>query len=269
MNGLNRLVLGTGVSFGKEPEIAREVISAALDFGICRFDTAPSYKTEGLVGQILGEELSARNLQRNEIYIQTKIDAWQMQDGKIMIHAEDALRKLKTEYLDALLIHWPVPEYMESTWSLMKEARDKGLVKKIGICNVRMRQLQKYVDWEPDIIQIERHPLNTFEEEVNFCHEHGLAVQAYSPLCKMDDRIRNNEKLKSIANKYGKDIGQIVLRWHLNTGVTPIFTTTKRSRAESYSKLDDFVLTKREIKTVSSLNENYKMYLESVACPGF
>ena len=192
-----------------------------------------------------------------------------MQDGKILTHVEDALGKLEIDFLDALLIHWPVPEYMESTWKQMNEAREIGFVKKIGICNIRMRHLQKYVDWKPDIIQIERHPLNTFEEEVSFCHDYCFEVQAYSPLCKMDDRIKNNNKLKAIADKYGKDVGQVVLRWHLDTGVSPVFTTTKRARVESYSKLDDFVLTQSEIETVNSLNENYKMYLESVACPGF
>ena len=69
---MNGLILGTGVSFGKEPDIARGVISAALDFGICRFDTAPSYKTEDLIGEILKEELNVRDMQRNDITFKQK-----------------------------------------------------------------------------------------------------------------------------------------------------------------------------------------------------
>lgn len=266
---MKNLILGTGVSFSKEPEVAENVISAALDNGVRRFDTAPSYKTEGLLGDILSKECKRRKLLRNELYIQSKIDAWQMQDGRIDLFVEDALEKLKVDYLDALLIHWPIPEYMRGTWKKMEEARERGTIRRIGICNVRMRQIKEYIPWKPDIIQIERHPLNTFEEEVEFCQLSGIEVQAYSPLCKMDDRIKNSKKIRAMEKKYGKDEGQVVLRWHLDTGVIPIFTTTKIRRIESYTSLDDFSLTKSEIEEISSLNENYKMYLESVACPGF
>lgn len=266
---MKSMILGTGVSFGKEPEQARTVISAALDNEILCFDTAPSYKTEGILGEILSCECANKGINRDELYIQTKIDAWQMQDGNIEFFIEDALRKLKVEYLDALLIHWPIPEYMNATWVKFQEAKKQRLVKKIGICNVRIRQLLDYASFEPDIIQIERHPLNNFEKEVAFCIDNGMEIQAYSPLCKMDERIKNNEKIQRIAKKYGKDEGQVVLRWHLDTGVTPIFTTTKTSRVETYAHIDDFRLTKEEIGEVNSLNENYKMYLESVSCPGF
>ena len=263
------IILGSGVSFSKSPEIAENVIAVAIKCGIHKFDTAPSYKTESLVGDILKRQCEQGVFSRKKLYIQTKIDAWQMQDGRISFHLDEALKKLGTEYLDALLIHWPIPEYMESTWKKMQKMKDAGVIKKVGICNVRVRQLKEYIDWCPDIIQIERHPLNTFENEVDFCHKHGVEVQAYSPLCKMDDRIKNSDVVKKIAGKYGKDQGQIVLRWHLDTGVIPIFTTTKTSRVVLYSELDDFSLTDEEVKAISGLNENYKMYLESMSCPGF
>ena len=263
------IILGSGLSFGKSPDIAETIIDTAIRCGIYKFDTAPSYKTEGLVGDILKRQCEKGKVSREKIYIQTKIDAWQMQDGRISYHVEDALKKLKTQYLDALLIHWPVPEYMQNTWDQMQELKKSGVVKKTGICNVRVRQLKEYIGWNPDVIQIERHPLNIFREEVVFCQGHDVEVQAYSPLCKMDDRIKNNDVVKAIADKYGKDQGQVVLRWHLDTGLIPIFTTTKASRVETYSELDDFSLSDDEIEAINGLNENYKMYLESLACPGF
>ena len=257
------LLLGTGVSFSKEPRVARDVLSSALKCGITRFDTAPSYKSEGILGNILAEKCAEYDLKREELYIQTKIDAWQMQDGSIDKFVMDALNKLKTDYIDALLIHWPIPEYMEATWRKMDELKCSGVIRKTGICNVRLRQ------WNPDIIQLERSPLNTFDDEVAFCHKHNIEIQAYSPLCKMDLRIKDSHVVKKIASKHGKDQGQTVLRWHLDTGVNPIFTTTKVSRIQSYSNLFDFNLSSEEIDEISGLNENYKMYLESVSCPGF
>lgn len=266
---MSDLILGTGVSFGKESETARAIIASALVNGIYKFDTAPSYKTESILGDILYDERIKRSLNRDDLYIQTKIDAWQMQDGNIRRFIEQALEKLRVEYLDALLIHWPIPEYIADTWEKMICARKDGLVKKIGICNVRLRQLKQCISLSPNIIQIERHPLNTFSDEVLFCNNNKLEIQAYSPLCKMDDRIKNNEIIKRIARKYGKDEGQIVLRWHLDTGVIPIFTTTKTTRVESYASITDFVLTNEEIEDINRLNVNYKMYLESISCPGF
>ena len=85
----------------------------------------------------------------------------------------------------------------------------------------------------------------------------------------MDARIKNSKVLKDIAEKYGKNVGQIVLRWHLDTGVIPIFTTKKIGRIKEYTELYDFRLTDPEIEEISELNENYKMYLESCICPGF
>ena len=266
------MILGSGISFSKDIDIAKSVVSTALKNGLYRFDSAPSYKTESLLGKILNDQIERGAITRESIYIQTKIDAWQMQDKhgrNIMYHVESALKKFQTDYLDSLLIHWPVPEYMEETWRQFEFIKNQGIVRKIGICNVRIRQLNEYVSWKPDIIQIERHPLNTFRDEVEFCHNEGIEIQAYSPLCKMDGRIKNNPILEQLSEKYGKDIGQIVLRWHIDTGVIPVFTTTKPSRIDTYSEIDNFALAADEIEMVYDINENYKMYLESIACPGF
>jgi diketogulonate reductase-like aldo/keto reductase len=122
---------------------------------------------------------------------------------------------------------------------------------------------------KPDIIQIERNPLRTCLEETDFCKNIGFELQAYSPLCKMDSRISNSDIIKNLANKYGKSIGQVVLRWHIDTGCIPIFTTTKDARVKEYTDIMDFHLLPDDILQINSLNEDYKMYLEACACPGF
>jgi diketogulonate reductase-like aldo/keto reductase len=153
----------------------------------------------------------------------------------------------------------------------MIRLKKSGMVKQIGICNVRMRQLEKMKKWEvvPDIIQIERNPLRVCASETKFCREQGFLLQAYSPLCKMDTRIRDSEILKKIAEKYAKNIGQIVMRWHIDSGYIPIFTSTKPMRVKEYLDIFDFQLSSEEILEINSLNEDYKMYLEACACPGF
>lgn len=267
-----KLIFGTGVSSSKDYDGLKRVVRSVLESGIRSFDTAPSYGTERVLGKILAELSVEMGLNREDLFIQTKIDAWQMQesDGDVTKCVESALKQMGLEYFDSLLIHWPVPEYFDRTWESFIRLHREGIARKIGICNVRLRHLQRYVrfDYVPDIIQIERNPLRTCEKEITFCHQHGMEVQAYSPLCKMDDRLRDSEILKKISGKYGRNVGQIIMRWHLDTGVTPVFTSTKPERVREYAAVVDFNLDKEDIWEISSLNIDYKMYLESMLCPG-
>ena len=175
------------------------------------------------------------------------------------------------DYFDSILIHWPIPEYIDDAWKAFLLLRRQGIVHNIGICNVRLRQLNLYSSngIHPDLIQIERNPLNNCVDEVSFCRKNGILIQAYSPLCKMNPKIRDNYLLADFARKYNKSIGQIVMRYHLDSGVAPVFTTKKTERVVAYSSIFDFELSRSEIEQIDTLNENYKLYLESWSCPGF
>lgn len=273
MEKVNLQILGMGVSSSKVFDSAYKVIREGISGGICRFDTAPSYGTENILGKILAKCSKELGLKREDLHIQTKVDAWQMQEnnGDVKKHIIMSMNKMGVTYFDALLIHWPVPEYLDATWMHMVELKQEGLVREIGICNVRMRHLRKFEKWKlpPEIIQIERNPLRICMDEVKFCIDHGIKIQAYSPLCKMDTRIRDNEDLIKIASKYKKNVGQIVLRWHIDTGVMPIFTSSKPNRVKEYTDIYDFMLTADEIEKINEINEDYKIYLEACVCPGF
>ena len=269
--GHSRLILGSGLSSPKTFEGLRPVILAALKLGINSFDTAPSYRTEHVLGAVIMSIASELGLTRKDYYVQTKIDAWQMMEGNITKHVNDAVSKLGSEYLDALLIHWPLPEKMNNTWPQMSALKSSGLVKNIGICNVRMRQFRQIVhfDTKPDIIQLERNPLRTCEAETVFCLEHNIELQSYSPLCKMHSRLRDNASVLKISQRYHKTAGQVILRWNIDTGGVPIFATHKPERVKEYAEVMDFELEQEDIDSLSKLNCNHKMYLESWACPGF
>ena len=149
--------------------------------------------------------------------------------------------------------------------------KSRGLTQKIGICNLRIRHLNRLKERGiiPEILQIERHPLNTFMREVEWCKSNDVAIQDYSPLCKMHPAIKENEALNTLSKKYNKDIGQIILRWHLDTGASPIFTSKNIERIKLYSQLSDFNLSAEDLEIISLLNCNHKLYLESFICPGF
>lgn len=267
------IMFGTGASSAKTFDELYPLIRTAVECGILAFDSAPSYKTEAILGACLGRCMKDFSVDREDFFIQTKIDAWQMTEGRsaVVTYIEKVIKEIDVDYLDALAVHWPVPEYMEQTWEAFVKAKERGLVRYIGICNLRMRQLQGLPVGGalPDFIQIERHPLRTCAREVKFCQDRDIEIQAYSPLCKMNKDIAESPVLHDLAGKYGKNIGQIVLRWHMDSGVVPIFTSKKPHRIQEYASLNDLSLQRDEMGSIDSLNQDYKMYLESFACPGY
>lgn len=268
---MSPLYFGTGASSSKDYNSLYMLLECCIQNGIHHFDTAPSYKTEQILGKGLKELAVKYNLNRKDYFVQTKIDPWQMQNGKIERFISKAIEKMDVTYLDSLLIHWPVPEYLDSTWAALENAYRNGEIKRIGICNVRSRHLKELLKRgiRPHIVQIERNPLRVCEEEIKICRENGIEIQAYSPLCKMDDRIKDSALLERLAEKYKKNIGQIVMRWHLDSDVTPVFTTKKESRIKEYADIFGFSLQPKDVEAINAMNENYKMYLESCICPGF
>lgn len=273
MDNFPSMFFGTGASAPKDAGQLKAIIKTALKNGIMGFDTAPSYKSEVLLAEALKEGMKENNISRDDIFIQTKIDAWQMQKGAVEVKncVEKVLIDMGLDCIDSLLVHWPVPEYFDATWKAFVDMKKQKMVKYIGVCNVRKRQLLSFLNYDvmPEIVQIERNPLMTFVDEIKLCKQNNIFVQSYSPLCKMDNRIAESPVLYDLSHKYSKSIGQVVLRWHVDTGVSPIFTSTKAERVNEYSKIYDFSLTSDEVEKINGLNENYKMYLEAWACPGF
>lgn len=266
-----RIIFGSGLSSYKDYEGLYKVCKKALENGIRRFDTAPSYRTESVISKAVKQSANELGLCRPDYQIQTKIDPIHMYNGNIRDYFLGKLSEMGLEYIDTLLIHWPLEKYMERTWNSIVALKEEGVAKKIGICNLRLRHLVDYKDKgiNPEVLQIERHPLNTFNDEVQWCVNNNVELQDYSPLCKMHPVIRNNADLQRIAEKYGKDIGQIVLRWHIDTNATPIFTSKNLDRIAQYSKIEDFKLVQEEIDAIAKMNCNHKLYLESLVCPGF
>ena len=265
------LIFGSGASSFKGEEDLLKVCEIAIDQGIFCFDTAPSYKTEEVLSRCLSKIAVKRGVEREQLSIQTKIDPIQMYRGKIEEYFHQKLKKMHLDYVDVLLVHWPVQKYFMKTWEEMNRLKEKGQAKKLGICNLRVPHLKELESKGiiPEVLQIERHPLNTFTEEKNYCIEKGIELQDYSPLCKMHPLLKESLMLKCLSEKYNKCIGNIILRWHIDTGAMPIFTSKNPSRIEDYSTVDSYTLSSEDIIKIEALNINHKLYLESLVCPGF
>lgn len=247
-----------------------KLVNYAIRGGIRAFDTAPSYGTEKLLGQVLKNLV---NFNRKDFFIQDKIDAIQMyqfNSSQIELFVLGQLKMLQIDYLDALLIHWPFIKYFNRTWESLLDLKEKGLVLNIGVCNIDRRGFEilfKEYD-SPDIIQNEITPLNVTEDNVQFFQNLHCTVQAYSPLGRMNNYIITSEILNNISKKYGVSIAQIILKWHIQKGIIPIFTSKKIERIKENLSLD-FTLTQNEIKDINSMNKNYKIFPISYGCPGY
>lgn len=260
--GLNRMDAQTMLS----------VVRGAMDSGIKFFDTARDYGNEPVVGKVLQKVISERGLCREDIFITTKIGNGQQTTGNLWAEIDKSLRNLRTDYVDVWLLHWPVPQYYIDSYSQMLKIMESGKVRSIGMANVQIRhlhQLQSVTGTLPHIVQIEHHPFRTEVDFLAFCRTNFIQVAAYSPLCFMIPKLKNNPCLQEIASRYGKTIGQVVLRWHLQHNVIPVFRSTNPLRFKENTDILDFTLSEEDMNKIFLLNENFKFIPESLHCPGY
>lgn len=251
----------------------KRVVTAGLEIGYRAFDTARDYGNEHIVGQVLKECLQELGIKREEIFITTKIGNGQQRLGNIDQQIDMSLRNLQTDYVDCWLMHWPYPDYFVDTYHKMEKVYKTGKVKAIGMANYHVRHFEQLwkegFDIAPHCVQFEHHPMRTADDILEFCRSHNIAVQAYSPLCRMIDAIKKSSILNEIANKKGKTIGQVILRWHYQHQSVPCFKSLKPKRLAENFDIWDFELTQEEMIAINSMDCDYKYHLESASCPGF
>ena len=251
----------------------KRVVTAGLKIGYRAFDTARDYGNEHIVGQVLKECLQELGIKREEIFITTKIGNGQQRLGNIDQQIDMSLRNLQTDYVDCWLMHWPYPDHFVDTYHKMEKVYKTGKVKAIGMANFHVRHFEQLwkegFDIAPHCVQFEHHPMRTADDILEFCRSHNIAVQAYSPLCRMIDAIKKSPILNEIANKKGKTIGQVILRWHYQHQSVPCFKSLKPKRLAENFDIWDFELTHEEMAVINSMDCDYKYHLESASCPGF
>jgi diketogulonate reductase-like aldo/keto reductase len=173
---------------------------------------------------------------------------------------ETSLKKLDLDYLDLYLIHWPVEGKYKEAWRALETLYKEGKVKAIGVSNFQVHHLKNLMndaEIKPMVNQVEYHPRLTQKEIQAFCQEHGIQLEAWSPL--MQGQLLDNPVLQEIANKYNKTIAQVILRWDLLNGVVTIPKSTKEHRIVENSTVFDFELTKEEMQRIDELNQNHRV----------
>ncbi|WP_342543256.1 aldo/keto reductase [Paenisporosarcina sp. FSL H8-0542] len=259
-NGVKMPWFGIGVFKVEEgPELVNAV-KFAIKHGYRSIDTAAIYENEEGVGQAIREGINEAGIPREELFITSKV--WNSDLGyeSTIVAYETSLKKLNLEYLDLYLIHWPVEGKYKEAWRALETLYKEGRVKAIGVSNFQVHHLEDLMndaEIKPMVNQVEYHPRLTQKEIQAFCQEHGIQLEAWSPL--MQGQLLDNLVLQEIANKYNKTIAQIILRWDLQNGVVTIPKSTKEYRIVENSTVFDFELTKEEMQRIDELNQNHRV----------
>lgn len=239
-------------------ETARQNVRLALEAGFRHIDTAQGYENEAEVGQGIADS----GVPREEIFVTTKVATNIMREGRQAVSdsINESLEKLKTGYIDLLLIHWPVKDCVKQTWQVMEEYVRRGLVRSIGVSNFNRHHLDDllgYADIRPVVNQIEVHPLMTQEENIAYNHQLGIEVEAWGPFGQGDIDVVGHPLLQALARKYGKTPSQIVLRWIVQRDLITI-PRAKPSHFAENLEIMDFSLSDEDMLAISGLNQNLR-----------
>ena len=229
-------------------------IQHAFEDGYRLFDTAQLYGNEAEVGTAL-KQLA---LPRNEIFVTTKVAEENQGYDRAIASVKESLQKLQLDYVDLLLVHWPIERSFFETWRAFEDMKKEGLTKSIGVSNFEMIHLQYLATQAhemPVVDQIELHPLLTQKPLLKFNQDHQIITQAWSPLGR--GAVLDQDVLTQIADRHQKSPAQVILRWHLQNGVSFIPKSVHEARIAQNAAIYDFSLTPAEMAQIDALN-NYQ-----------
>lgn len=254
--------------FISRPLIYRDYVSAvssALNNGFNLLDYSAAYGN----GALIGKAIKKSGMRRDDIFLTTRVSNRAQFNGNIETEFFEQLKNIGTDYIDLLMFHWPVTNKYVDTYKKMIKLKEKGFVRTLGVANCHQHHLITLINETgvvPSINQFEVHPLFTQKTLLAFCKEHGITVEAYTPVARFDDRLMRLPLLKKIGEKYGKSIIQVVLRWHIQNGLIPVVRTLNERHQKENLDIFDFVLTNDEIKAIDGININSRLRYDPDNC---
>lgn len=243
-------------------------VTKALDIGYRHIDTAQIYENETEVGNALSQS----GVKRHDIFLTTKVWMTNLEEKLFMPSVEESLKKLKTDYVDLLLIHWPMTQvpFAEQMKSL-RAVHEAGLARMIGVSNftvAQMREVREELGAPVVNNQVEYHPFLSQQPVLDYVHAHDMFLTAYSPLAR--GKVRDDATLRALATKHGKNPGQIALRWLVQQErVAAIPKAASEENLRANFDIFDFVLDAEDMQRVNMLTQGAKRLINPDWAPNW
>lgn len=256
-NGVKMPILGYGVYQVSKEECERCVMDA-LAVGYRSIDTAQSYFNEEQVGNAIVKS----GVPREEIFLTTKvwIEHYGYEETKKSVM--ESMEKLRTNYLDLVLLHQPFSDYY-GAYRALEELYKEGKLRAIGVSNFypdRLVDIASFSRVKPMVNQIETHPFNQQVEAKKWMDKYGIQIEAWAPFGEGRGGLFENPVLVQIAEKYKKTTAQIILRWHIQRGIVVIPKSTHKTRMEENFNVFDFALEQTDMNLISALDKNQSAF---------
>ena len=241
-----------------------DIVLAAIREGHRLIDTAQVYGSEDGVGQAVRQASSEGLICRDSLFIESKLAPDRHGYHEAIAGFDESLNRLGVDYIDMYMLHWPVArgsedDYREknvAAWQAFTELKAKGRIRHLGVCNFLERHLLQLTDAGlslPEVNQLEIHPGFQQRGLVRFCREKGMAIEAWSP---MGRGILRKPEFEAIADGYGKDSGQLALRWSIQHGFVPLTRSSNVGHIRGNLKVFDFSINDEDMKCLNGLNTN-------------
>jgi len=255
-NGNHIPALGLGTS-GLRGKQCTEVVKKALELGYRHIDTADMYGNHRAVAEALNKSV----LSRDELFITSKIQSEDLEYKQLKKTADRLLSELELEYFDLLLIHWPSPEIsVEESLKAMKELKEAGKVKNVGVSNFTIPLLKEALAAYPDLItvnQVEFHPTLYQKDLLDFAFKNDIILTAYSPLAQGE--VFENSVLKSLGKKYDKSPAQLALRWLIEKNIVAIPKASSEAHLKNNLEVFDWDFPVDAAREMELLDQNNRL----------
>lgn len=256
-NGIKMPVLGYGVYQVTKDECERCVLDA-LKAGYRSIDTAQSYFNE----EETGAAIQKSGVAREDIFLTSKVWVEHYGYEECKKSVEESLRKLKTDYLDLMLLHQPFSDYY-GAWRALEDLYEEGKLRAIGISNFypdRMVDIASFARIRPMVNQVETHPHNQQTEAKKWMDKYGVQIEAWAPFGEGRGGLFEDAVLSEIGQKYGKTSAQVMLRWHIQRGVVVIPKSVHYDRMVQNLDVFDFALTDEDMGRIAGLDKNQSSF---------
>ena len=248
-------LLGLGVYDMHRSEAEQSVLNA-LDMGYRLIDTASMYQNESEIGKAI----NSSSVPRSEIFLTTKLNNTDHGFEKALKAFDKSLKNLRQDYVDLYLIHWPVKKGRKDSWAGLEKLYREGRVRAIGVANYNvflLKELKGYASTIPAVNQVEFSPWLFQKDLMDYCKANRIQLQAYSPITR--GLKFKDPRLTGLCDKYQKTAAQLVLRWHLEHGISPIPKSSKKDRLLENFSAHFFRLEAEDIQTMDGFNENFRI----------